>query len=246
MEGRLSYPSVPSLWPWKRHAHSIPAQNPYTQPVHAHPYYEKPYYDDIPSALLISPGVRPPATNPAWSPHAARPTYPRSLTPLKTHPYLPTAPPQDPPPYTLLYPHGPPTHTVTPFPLPKRNTEPKNDLYHILNLNRLCTIRDIEQRYSDLTGHAYPLATDQQFQDIHVAARLLHCKATRKLYDGVHGARILSELKQMCQFITKMSAFEYAMRRKEPLAKNSGYADDNDMLDAVQRRHPELFAYGEL
>jgi len=43
-----------------------------------------------------------------------------------------------------------------------------------------------------------------------------------------------------------MSAFEYAMRRKEPLANNSGYADDNDMLDAVQRRHPELFAYGEL
>jgi len=74
-EGRLYYPSVPSLWPWKRQAHSTPAQNPYTPPVHSHPYYN-----------------RPPSHNPAISPPAARGKHVQFLTPLTSYP-TPSAPP---------------------------------------------------------------------------------------------------------------------------------------------------------
>jgi len=119
------------------------------------------------------------------------------------------------------------------------------DLYDILKLLRICTTGEIEKRYFDLTGCPYPLATDKKFLDIHVAARLLHCNATRKLYD-VAGIRIISELMKMCRFISEMSPLKYAMSRKEPLAKKKAYAHDNDILDQVKKKYPELFAHGEL
>jgi len=111
-------------------------------------------------------------------------------------------------------------------------------LYDTLRLRKNCTTKAIEERYMDITDQPYPLATDRKFVNIHIAARLLHCKETRNLYDrdGVN-----TRIPTIITLITKMSPLQYEMRRKEPYAKDSPYADDNDILDEAIKT-PHLFA----
>jgi hypothetical protein len=111
-------------------------------------------------------------------------------------------------------------------------------LYDTLRLRKNCTTKAIEERYMDITDQPYPFATDRKFVNIHIAARLLHCKETRKLYDR-DGAN--TRMPGIITLIKQMSPLKYELKRRLPYAKDSPYAHDNDILEEAIKT-PEIFA----
>ena len=88
-EGRLYYPSMPSVWPWTRK--TTPAPPHRSLPLNLYPHHTEPE-EHIPSAIFQFPhSVRPSPYNPALPPPSARSQKVQFLTPLASYP-RPSAP----------------------------------------------------------------------------------------------------------------------------------------------------------